>query len=146
MGGHEIEESRLGMNGRDTCKGRRLVWPRTGKSPRSQWSRKEQRQEANEKPTAHTWNQNKDRELKPLGPLENPYQCMSAVFLESLPGTNGDEVAKSGQNGQLPCHEETVNWEKRWKTGIRNRDRHRNPRAKIETEIRAWVCRRRPSP
>ena len=25
MDGHEIEESRLGMNGRDTCKGRRLA-------------------------------------------------------------------------------------------------------------------------
>jgi hypothetical protein len=146
MGGHEIEESRLGMNGRDTRKGRRLAWSRTGKTPRSQWSRKEQRQEANEKPIAHTWSQNKDREGKPLGSLENPYQWMSVMFLESLPCTIRDEVAKSGQNGRLTWHEETVNWEKRWKTGIRNRDLHRNPRAKIETEIRTCVCRRRPSP
>ena len=61
---------------------------------------------------------------------------MSVVFLESLPCTNRDEVAKSGQNGQPTGHEETVNWEKRWKTGIGNRDLHRTPRAKIETEIR----------
>lgn len=43
---------------------------------------------------------------------------------------------KSGQQGQFAWKEETMNWEKQRKTGVRNQDIQRNPRAKKETEIR----------
>lgn len=73
-----------GSECRDASKGGRLERAGTGKIPRSQWSRK--KQETGKK--WETWDTHMTSELgselKPLGPLGDPYEWMSMMFIESL--------------------------------------------------------------